>query len=180
MTYLRCAAFLGYSRRERLVDALDTSGAQWARSEGLGRTGRGTTRQLVPTTHDYVGPALGALRQIMASLCYKATASHFALPDPADLMPQVFPVLMQGSLTDPPYQDTHIDNRDGVPPLVTTVYYAQVVNTDGGEIVLCTVPEVSLTPREDDLVAFQGDSPHSVRELRAGLRLSVVCNFYKV
>jgi len=118
-------------------------------------------------------------RIVMASLCYAATAELFELPAPERLEPQVFPVRMCGSRTDPPHQAPHVDGRDGVPPIVTAVYYADVHGVEGGQLAVGRTPNRRLiTPTTDTLVAFSGDTEHEVLGLRAGYRVSVVCNLY--
>jgi len=177
--YLRHPGLLGSIRRRRLVESLNRVSTVRARSSDLGRTGRGTMEQLVPGTDDYCSAELATLRQVVASVCYNAVATAFALPEPAGLAPQVFPVWMTGSVEAPPSQHPHVDNRDGQTPLVTTVYYAHVSDTDGGEIVIGVgADELVFSPVEDELLAFRGDTLHAVQELRAGHRLSVVCNFH--
>jgi len=179
MHYVRHPDLLGPVRRQKLVENLNRASIKRARSSDLGRTGRGTTEQLIPGTDEYVSAELTTLRQVVASLCYQVTAGVFALPDPARLTPQVFPVWMTGSVEAPPNQRPHVDNKDGVSPLVTAVYYAQISDTDGGEIVIGVGPDqIVMSPAEDDLLAFPGNTLHVVNDLRAGRRLSVVCNFY--
>ncbi len=178
MNHLRRSALLGPTRRALLVESLQAADARWARSHELGRTGNGAVEQLVPGS-GYASAELTTVREVMASVCYEATADVFKLPDPNDLAPQVFPVWMHGSIDEPPSQRPHVDNRNGVSPLVTAVYYAQVSDTDGGEILVGAGPNQAVVqPVEDDLVAFPGDTLHAVSDLRAGHRLSVVCNFY--
>lgn len=178
MRYLRRPALLGATRRAQLVETIHAADAQWARSDSLGHTGRGAVEQLAPSV-GYASAELTTIREVMASLCYEAAADTFELPSPNQLAPQVFPVWMHGSPSHPPSQRAHVDNRDGVNPLVTAVYYAQLSGIDGGEILIGTGPDnVLLQPAEDDLLAFPGQTIHAVRDLRAGRRLSVVCNFY--
>ena len=178
MNYLRQPELLGPTRRTRMVEILQATDAQRARSDALGHTGNGAVEQLMPGS-GYTSAELTTLREVMASACYAATADAFGLPDPNQLTPQVFPVWMRGSVDQPPGQRPHVDNRDGTTPLVTAVYYAQVSDTDGGEILIGTGPDqVVVQPVEDDLVAFAGDTVHAVVDLRAGQRLSVVSKFY--
>jgi predicted 2-oxoglutarate/Fe(II)-dependent dioxygenase YbiX len=120
------------------------------------------------------------LRQIVASVCYREARELFSLPEPGLLTPQVFPVAMTGSRDQPPHQRPHTDNHHGAHPLVTSVYYARVQDTDGGAIILGSgSAQQTVEPREDDLIAFPGETVHSVESLYVGERLSIVCNFYR-
>jgi predicted 2-oxoglutarate/Fe(II)-dependent dioxygenase YbiX len=171
---------LGETRRRHLIAAVAGEADAWGRSDSLGHTGHGAgARQLAPDAGHYRSPQMTTVRIVMASICYAATADHFDLPAPERLEPQVFPVRMRGSLTDPPHQDPHVDGRDGVPPIVTAVYYADVQETDGGQLAVGQPPNRQLiTPTTDMLVAFPGDTVHEVLGLLAGYRVSVVCNLY--
>lgn len=177
---LRLDDVLGETRRRHLMAAVAGEAQAWERSDSLGRTGRGAgAEQLVPEAGHYRSPEMTTVRIVMASICYAATAELFDLPPAERLAPQVFPVRMRGSLTDPPHQDPHVDGRDGVPPIVTAVYYADVQGTDGGQLAVGQPPNRRLiTPTTDTLVAFSGDTLHEVLKLRAGYRVSVVCNLY--
>lgn len=178
MSFLRRSAILGPIKRQQLVEQLPCAGTQWKASEDLGRTGAGMIRQLAPGP-GYTSADMMALRQIMASICYEQLQDVFSLPEPGLLEPQVFPVSMRGSRTDPPYQRPHIDNHRGIHPLVTSVYYARVRETDGGSIhIALGADQLIVEPEEDDLIAFPGNTLHSVAKLYAGERLSIVCNFY--
>lgn len=179
MKVIRHDALLGPTRRGKLVRALTEVAGRRHRSADPDTAGRGQTEQLVPGSEHYAAPATMLLREIIASACYDVTAAAFTLPAPGDLSLQVFPVWMQGSREDPPHQRPHSDSQAGVTPLVTTVYYAEVRGTVGGQLVIGSGAEVTvIDPVEDDLVAFQGSTTHAVNELFSGRRLSIVCNFY--
>jgi len=177
---LRLDHVFGDDRRCRLVSLLSIEDPAWARSDVLGHTGHGPgTRQLPPASGRYHSPQMTTLRSVMASVCYSATKGLFDLPLPGHLDTQVFGVHMTGTPVDPPRQGPHVDNRDGVPPLVTAVYYADVQDVDGGQIAVGRgVLRHLLTLMTDTLIAFPGDTTHEVLAVRAGHRLSVVCNFY--
>jgi hypothetical protein len=179
MILLHRSAILGPIRRDLLVKQILSAGGQWAASEDLGRTGAGTIEQLAPGP-SYASADMMMVRQIMASICYTQLSDTFSLPEPDLLEPQVFPVSMRGSDTKPPHQRPHIDNHRGIHPLVTSVYYAWVRDTRGGAIRIDLQDDhLIVEPKEDDLIAFPGNTLHSVEELYAGERLSIVCNFYQ-
>ncbi|WP_168211197.1 2OG-Fe(II) oxygenase [Actinosynnema sp. ALI-1.44] len=103
------------------------------------------------------------------------------MPEPDRLVPQVFPVRMEGNVEDPPVQLPHRDGADSRHPLVTSVYYAQIDGAVGGELVLHDDdgrPTERIQPAEDHLVVVDGRQTHSVEPLTAGRRLAVVTNFY--
>jgi len=178
MKLLHHPAAVGRTRRTLIVEMLGSMDAQWAASEDLGRAGAGTTAQLAPGP-GYTSAGMMTLRRIVASICYEHVRELFSLPAPDRLMPQVFPVAMTGSRDRPPHQRPHTDSNRGIHPLVTSVYYARMQDTDGGAVILGggTAQRI-VEPREDDLIAFPGDTVHAVGNLYAGERLSVVCNFY--
>jgi 2OG-Fe(II) oxygenase superfamily len=169
---------LGRTRRTRILEMLPSTGVRWGASEDLGRAGAGTTEQLAPGP-GYTSADMMALRHIVASICYEHVRELFSLPDPNLLTPQVFPVTMTGSRDRPPHQRPHTDNHGGIHPLMTSVYYARIQDTDGGAVILGggTTQRI-VEPHEDDLIAFPGETVHAVGNLYAGERLSIVCNFY--
>jgi hypothetical protein len=178
MKLLRLSAALGQTRRTRIVEMLAAAGARWEASEDLGRTGAGSTEQLSPGP-GYASADMMALRQIMAMICYEYVRELFSLPAAGLLKPQVFPVSMTGSRDRPPHQRPHTDNYAGIRPQVTSVYYAQVQDAEGGAIILGVgTTQQIVEPKEDDLIAFPGETVHAVENLYAGRRLSIVCNFY--
>jgi len=102
------------------------------------------------------------------------------------LTPQVFPVRMLGNPLNPPHQVPHCDNHDfgGGPcvPKFTFVYYVELRNCSGGELVLFDKSHSELhriVPVQGDLVCISGDQLHAVADLTSGLRTSLVLNLYE-
>lgn len=115
------------------------------------------------------------------------TELRSALPDLSaavdDLVPQVFPVRMRGSRHDPPHQAAHLDHSHGETPTVTSIYYPEVLYTEGGALVLFDedgLPQDRVEPVSDLLVVMDGRTVHAVEPLVGGRRTSLVVNFYRM
>jgi predicted 2-oxoglutarate/Fe(II)-dependent dioxygenase YbiX len=173
---------LGDTRRAHLLDLVNSPTLQWERSDVLGRTTAGRMWQLANSAM-HRQPEMVSLATLMASVVYEEIGHSVPglLPAPERLVPQVFPVRMEGNTAEPPTQWAHRDGVDGRHPLVTSVYYAQVDDTVGGELVLHDDDGraiVRIQPTADQLVVIDGRQTHSVEPLTAGERLTVVTNFY--
>ncbi|WP_280381666.1 2OG-Fe(II) oxygenase [Nocardia wallacei] len=104
-----------------------------------------------------------------------------SLPDPSNIIPQVFPVRMEGNTEDPPMQIPHIDGEPTRHPLITSLYYAHVEGITGGSLLLHENPDTvtaRIVPQTDNLTAILGNQLHSVEPLTKGTRITVVTNFY--
>lgn len=165
-----------------VLSQLDALREHWRLSSGLGLLGRGTTHQL-PTSNVAAQAKLEPLRQLLAHATLDWLRScGFALSDSAPV--QVFPVLMIGSDSEPPFQPPHVDRarQVGTPPICTSVYYASADNLQGGELALAAVDggpaAARIMPATNTIVSFDGRRIHEVLPLLSGERLSVVVNFY--
>ena len=183
MIRLMRPAFLGELRRMVVLQMLDAPTLRWDNSDALGRTGSGTTWQLADSAqHD--APEMVSLSRFLAGAVHdEVDRAHPGLLPAADLMsPQVFPVRMRGRRVDPPRQRPHRDEAHDRRPLVTTIYYPEVRDVEGGDLVLFDGhgrPQ-RVSPRADMLVVIDGDVLHAVEPVHAGVRTSVVVNFYAV
>ncbi|WP_158684527.1 2OG-Fe(II) oxygenase [Amycolatopsis orientalis] len=176
------AEFLGERRRSDVLQLLSSPSLEWERSDRLGRTTFGRMWQLANSAM-HKRPEMIQLSTLMASVVYDEMRRYMPalLPDSANLIPQVFPVRMEGNAEEPPAQWAHKDEARGRHPLATSLYYAEVENVTGGALALhdssgevCT----RVHPVADQLVAIAGDQVHSVEPLTTGKRITVVTNFY--
>ncbi|WP_034274373.1 2OG-Fe(II) oxygenase [Haloechinothrix halophila] len=177
------ADFLGAKRRGDVLQLLGSPDLAWQRSDALGRTTSGRMWQLAKSDM-HRQPAMRQLSVLVASVVYdEVTAALPAtLPPPEDLVPQVFPVRMDGNPDEPPTQMPHRDGEGGPSPIVTTLYYAQVENAVGGALVLhddSGTVRARIQPASDKLVVIGGRQVHSVEPLTAGRRTTIVTNFYR-
>jgi hypothetical protein len=129
-------------------------------------------------------PAMKQVSALLASVVYEEVRRTLPvlLPDPEHLVPQVFPVRMEGNPDDPPTQLAHRDGQGGPCPVATSLYYAQVENTVGGALALhddSGAVRACVRPASDLLVVISGDQVHSVEPLTAGSRTTIVTNFYR-
>jgi predicted 2-oxoglutarate/Fe(II)-dependent dioxygenase YbiX len=88
---------------------------------------------------------------------------------------------MVGNPDDPPSQTPHRDHAGGRVPATTTLYYLQVDDTVGGELVIyddVDGPSHRVTPTTDLLVVIPGEQLHAVDPLVRGYRVTIVTNFY--
>jgi len=176
--------------RTALREVLDT--LAWAPSADMGFAGRGNTMQLTSQARE--SKALASLRPVIASAVHQAC--HDVLPSPDALAASVFPVVLEGSVSDPPHQLPHRDaNRQGEYPLLTCVYYLVVDQVVGGELLtldgrpedavgrsweeLRATASAVVTPEEGLAVVMPGGVTHAVAPLTSGRRISVVCNFFE-
>jgi hypothetical protein len=130
-------AFLGDRLRVHLACLLRSDRLDWARADLLGRSTTGGVWQLAdPAMHRR--PEIVELSTAMVGSVYAELRRihDLDLPEPEDLVPQVFPVVMTGSPVDPTGQRPHRDNADGDPPLVTAIYYVDVKDVTGGALSL--------------------------------------------
>jgi hypothetical protein len=174
--------WLGPERRERLLQLLASSTIQWSRADRLGRTTAGRVWQLA-TRQMHDEPEMPQLSRIMASWTYDeiVRTGCVRLPEPALLTPQVFPVRMEGNPHDSPAQSPHRDRSGDRVPAVTTLYYLQVDDATGGELVLhddAGGVSILVAPTTDQLVVIPGSQTHAVRPLTDGYRVTIVTNFY--
>lgn len=183
----RNSRFLGEELRAGILDLLRSPQLQWARSDALGRTARGTIAQLAGR-ESHERPDMVRIASTLATAVYEELAAKAAavlpLPPSEDLVPQVFPVWMTGSNDDPPQQWPHRDRAGDVSPLLTALYYPLVSGAVGGALVLHddndqTVIE-RIMPATDLLIAIPGRQVHSVEALTAGERATLVTNFYSL
>jgi predicted 2-oxoglutarate/Fe(II)-dependent dioxygenase YbiX len=174
--------WLGPERRERLLQLLASPTIQWRRADQLGRTTSGRAWQLA-TRRMHDEPEVRQLSRVMASLTYNEVVRTgcVRLPEPALLTPQVFPVRMEGNPHDPPAQSPHRDRSGDRVPTVTALYYLQVDDATGGELVLHDdargLSDV-MAPMTDQLIVIPGSQTHAVRPLTDGYRVTIVTNFY--
>lgn len=179
----KVAEFLGERRRSDVLRLLSSPGLEWERSDRLGRTTFGRMWQLASSAM-HKRPEMMQLSTLMASLVYDEMHRSMPdlLPDPVHLIPQVFPVRMEGNTEEPPTQWAHKDEAQGRHPLATSLYYAQVENVVGGALALHDSSgevRTRVHPMVDCLIAIGGDQIHSVEPLTAGSRITVVTNFYR-
>lgn len=172
--------FLGAERRDRLRQLLTSPALEWRRADQLGRTTSGQVWQLA-TRDMHDRPEMVQLANVMASLVYNEIAGAARLPEPECVTPQVFPVRMAGDPDDPPLQTPHRDHAGDRVPAITTLYYLQVDDTLGGDLVLYDDVDGScdrVTPTTDLLVVIPGQQLHAVDPLVRGYRVTIVTNFY--
>src|SRR3954463_16164193 len=89
---------LGETRRTHLLELLGSPTLHWERSDILGRTTTGRMWQLAsPAMHRQ--PEMVSVATLMASVVYEEIGNSLPglLPAPERLIPQVFPVKMQGN-----------------------------------------------------------------------------------
>jgi hypothetical protein len=175
-------AFLGDPRRRSILDTLNHPEVQWADAKTRGRVERGTVHQLASDDVRLL-PRVMALKQWYATRVHEHLAADWSLPAPGDLDVQVFPVHMAAG--DGTRLLPHVDSTGGATPLVTTIYYVNLDDVEGGELIAQPGPDGEVldesrivSPQEDLLVAMDGQTLHAVAPLQSGSRISLVCNFY--
>lgn len=175
--------FLGDQHRHALLRLLASPTLEWTRSASLGHTGIGRMWQLSDPSQHRV-PEMVRLSTIIASAVYvevECKLPHL-LPAAEDVVPQVFPVRMRGDRADPPAQQPHCDHRNGAVPVVTSLYYADVQDVVGGALLLtddCGVVRHQIDPVPDQLLVIEGKQRHAVEPVLAGMRTTIVVNFYR-
>ncbi|MFF5985906.1 2OG-Fe(II) oxygenase family protein [Prauserella flavalba] len=184
MTILReVTDFLGEKRQTDVLELLRSPTLAWERSDLLGRTTSGRMWQLA-TSGMHRMPEMVRLSTLMASVVYEEIHRSLPelLPEPESLVPQVFPVRMEGNSDEPPTQWAHKDGAGGRHPIVTSLYYAQVDHAVGGTLVLhddSGTECARVHPTADHLIIISGNQIHSVEPLTAGDRITIVTNFYE-
>lgn len=174
------AGFLGDQRRKRILSLLESPVLEWARADCLGRTTRGRVWQLANRAM-HTTLEMRQLSTLLAGAIYDELTATIDLPEPADLLPQVFPVKMYGNPEEPPAQIPHIDGSPSRRPLITSLYYAHVKGITGGNLCLHETRDVlaaKVVPRSDHLTAIPGQQLHSVEPMTTGTRITIVTNFY--
>lgn len=177
---------LGERRRQLLLELLRSPDVKWARPSGRFAS-RGNTLQLAgPEEHDRA--AMVRLSRLVLAGLFPLVENRACIKNLPCLSPQVFPVHMEGSREDPPYQHPHVDSAivDGrrTTPLVTIVYYAAAEGLRGGELVLFEgqledYRELGrIEPVVDRAVVLPGATLHAVAPLFRGTRTSVVLNLF--
>lgn len=177
---------LGEERCQLLLELLSSPEVKWARPSGRFAS-RGNTLQLAgPEEHDRA--AMVRVSTLVLAGFFPLVENRACIKNLPRLSPQVFPVHMEGSRENPPYQEPHVDSAilDGrrTTPLVTIVYYAAAEGLLGGELVLFEGQlgdhrEVErIEPVVDRAVVLPGATLHAVAPLFKGRRISVVLNIY--
>lgn len=171
-----------FSRKdqETLYNLLQESEAVWLRSESLGHIAFGSSFQ-IDNCNINNNLTLHTWRKKFSSLVWDIASKNIPNIKLDSLSVQAFPVLMKvKDLELQPGQHKHIDSHKGVHPFMTCVYYAEVVNVSGGELIAYLKDrELKIAPKSNRLVIIPGDTPHEVLPMSSGIRLSYVCNFYK-
>lgn len=171
--------------RSVLQDEVDLA---WNLQTGMKRAARGMTYQL------NTNAKWDSVRFFFLTQSFVSRASEILVRDAplgvgvpiATWVPQVFPVRMCGSVTDPPHQLPHQDKHAFEPeklilPEYTFVYYVAVDGCSGGDLILFDSlgkQEERIHPTTGDLVCIAGDQWHAVSNLVTGERLSLVLNLY--
>ena len=175
-------SFLPPLALSRTLAALDRLSSSWRPSEALGLLGRSQTSQIRPT--DLVARApLDEIRHCLAAATLGWTR-RCGFQFGATPFLHIFPVRMLGDAEQPAHQEPHVDstNAQAGPPLCTSVFYAKVLEVEGGELAVGRPGDASdpivFPPMPNTIVSFPGDCVHWVRPLYSGERLSVVINFY--
>lgn len=166
--------------RKALWEALKWSGVRWENSAALGHTAFGAACQLV-NDEAYRGDAIQRWRMKHEALV-RSTAHRSGIPvSQFDGPVQVFPVRMEVREGDAPSgQRLHTDSAGGVTPVLTSVYYAEVDDVQGGDLIahLGDGETRRISPKVNRLVIMAGATPHEVAPMTAGRRVSYVCNYY--
>lgn len=178
------SGFLGEKRRAAVLRLLQSPTLKWERSDRLGRTTSGRMWQLANSAM-HRRPEVMQLSTLMASIVYDEVHRTMPdlLPDSSRMVPQVFPVRMEGNDEEPPAQRAHQDEAGGRNPLVTSLYYAAADSTVGGALALHDDQgriRARVSPTADQLVVIGGRQIHSVEPLTTGRRITIVTNFYDV
>lgn len=181
---------LDYAEHFHVLKLLSSSSLNWVLQRNLStRAASGITYQLASSAeHDKL--AMQEIAGRITSAVYKVVSEYPEIREADQIIPQVFPVVMIGEASDPPYQVPHQDSHNSsigcIYPLLTMVYYLVVDNTCGGSLIGLKVVEKSKisqcfrhNPSTNQLVIIKGSQTHLVEPLWHGIRISIVVNFYR-
>lgn len=174
--------FLGPDEIERVRGAMGARDLVWQLDDRRDTAARGSAYRLdarSPTASAYVV----LLKAFFATRVFKQIQDHDLWPARRRPAVQCFAVRLVGNKRFPSFQAPHTDTSSQFgtrAPRLSSVYYFQVQGVVGGELELFLAEKATrvLEPTENTLVVFEGPTPHAVRPLTAGERISVVTNFF--